>query len=196
MGCRKEKCPLFPLRQRVPDSASVCRQTRNELKNKVGGWTCRRCFIRRSIFSVLLRCLPLCSILRYSVLTHFLFLDIDSFKQINDTFGHHEGDNALKSVATVLKTLCKTTGGFCARYGGDEFAVIQVLKKSGDIKKIKKNIYDSVEKITDENSAYSLSVSICCAQHTSETESVQELISCADSNMYSKKMQRKEKVKR
>ena len=61
---------------------------------------------------------------------YFLFLDIDSFKQINDAFGHHEGDNALKSVATVLKTLCKTTGGFCARYGGDEFAVIQVLKKS------------------------------------------------------------------
>ena len=127
---------------------------------------------------------------------YFLFLDIDSFKQINDTFGHHEGDNALKSVAAVLKTLCKTTGGFCARYGGDEFAVIQVLKKSGDIKRIKKNIYDSVEKITDKNSAYSLSVSIGCAQHTSETESVQELISCADSNMYSKKMQRKEKIKR
>ena len=126
---------------------------------------------------------------------YFLFLDIDSFKQINDAFGHHEGDNALKSVATVLKTLCKTTGGFCARYGGDEFAVIQVLKKSGDIKRIKKNIYDSVEKITDKNSAYSLSVSIGCAQHTSETESVQELISRADSNMYSKKMQRKEKVK-
>lgn len=126
---------------------------------------------------------------------YFLFLDIDSFKQINDAFGHHEGDNALKSVATVLKTLCKTTGGFCARYGGDEFAVIQVMKKSGDIKRIKKNIYDSVEKITDKNSAYSLSVSIGCAQHTSETESVQELISCADSNMYSKKMQRKEKVK-
>ena len=69
------------------------------------------------------------------------------------------------------------------------------IKKSGDIKRIKKNIYDSVEKITDKNSAYSLSVSIGCAQHTSETESVQELISRADSNMYSKKMQRKEKVK-
>lgn len=122
---------------------------------------------------------------------YFLFIDIDSFKQINDTFGHHEGDNALKAVATELRDLCMANKGFCARYGGDEFAVVQVLKKGEDITTVRKNIYEAVEQIENKNSEYSLSVSIGCALYTSENKSIQELISQADSNMYNKKMQRK-----
>lgn len=56
---------------------------------------------------------------------YFLFIDIDSFKQINDIYGHNEGDRVLKLVASVLKRLCLETNGYCGRYGGDEFAVLQ-----------------------------------------------------------------------
>jgi diguanylate cyclase (GGDEF)-like protein/PAS domain S-box-containing protein len=53
-----------------------------------------------------------------------LYIDIDEFKGINDSLGHHVGDELLKAVATSLKN-CAKPGDLIARLGGDEFAVIQ-----------------------------------------------------------------------
>jgi diguanylate cyclase (GGDEF)-like protein len=53
-----------------------------------------------------------------------LMLDIDGFKAYNDSNGHQEGDECLKSVATALRDVLKRSGDLCARYGGEEFAVI------------------------------------------------------------------------
>ena len=55
-----------------------------------------------------------------------MMIDIDRFKQINDTFGHAEGDNALILVSEVLKQVCEhiKSSAFLARYGGDEFTII------------------------------------------------------------------------
>ena len=53
----------------------------------------------------------------------FLFIDIDWFKQINDTFGHTVGDETLKQVAKSLKNIFGSYGAV-GRVGGDEFAVI------------------------------------------------------------------------
>ena len=56
---------------------------------------------------------------------HFLvFLDADLFKQINDKYGHNEGDHALTEIARVLNQFAKTRSGFAYRYGGDEFILI------------------------------------------------------------------------
>ncbi len=52
-----------------------------------------------------------------------LFVDLDKFKDINDSRGHDEGDELLKSVAKRLKT-CVREGDLAARFGGDEFALI------------------------------------------------------------------------
>jgi diguanylate cyclase (GGDEF)-like protein len=60
---------------------------------------------------------------RYHRQLALLFIDLDNFKIINDTFGHHVGDLLLKEVATRLKS-CLRTEDFLARVGGDEFAVI------------------------------------------------------------------------
>jgi len=51
-----------------------------------------------------------------------LLLDVDRFKEFNDTYGHVEGDKCLQQVAEIFKTVLK--GQFCARYGGDEFICI------------------------------------------------------------------------
>jgi diguanylate cyclase (GGDEF)-like protein len=51
-------------------------------------------------------------------------LDVDHFKQYNDTYGHGQGDEVLKTVATILTRELKRTTDFAARYGGEEFAML------------------------------------------------------------------------
>jgi diguanylate cyclase (GGDEF)-like protein len=60
---------------------------------------------------------------RYHHTFGLLFLDLDRFKQYNDTHGHPQGDRLLKEIAQRLKTACRQSD-VVARYGGDEFAVI------------------------------------------------------------------------
>ncbi|MCK0096768.1 EAL domain-containing protein [Yoonia sp. F2084L] len=53
-----------------------------------------------------------------------LLVDLDGFKQINDTYGHAAGDDILRHVAATLTPYCSSHDGFAARLGGDEFAVV------------------------------------------------------------------------
>ena len=58
-----------------------------------------------------------------------LIMDIDYFKQYNDTYGHQKGDIALEQVATVLKTFTNRVSDFAFRLGGEEFGIITALDK-------------------------------------------------------------------
>ncbi|MBI5416792.1 diguanylate cyclase [Candidatus Poribacteria bacterium] len=60
---------------------------------------------------------------RYNYPLLIIFLDVDHFKKINDTYGHQFGDFALAEVAQIIKNSIRETDIGC-RYGGDEFAVI------------------------------------------------------------------------
>ena len=60
---------------------------------------------------------------RQRTLLAVLFLDLDRFKEVNDTFGHAEGDALLRDVAERLRRF-QTPSIFCARAGGDEFALV------------------------------------------------------------------------
>ncbi len=53
-----------------------------------------------------------------------LMLDVDFFKQYNDTYGHTTGDEALKTLAEAIKQNVTRSGDFVARYGGEEFVVV------------------------------------------------------------------------
>jgi len=53
-----------------------------------------------------------------------LMIDIDFFKQYNDTYGHLKGDECLKQIATVLNNNLNRPGDFVARYGGEEFCIL------------------------------------------------------------------------
>ncbi len=53
-----------------------------------------------------------------------IMMDVDGFKQVNDTYGHFYGDGVLVNVSEILKASCKNTNAFLARYGGDEFCIV------------------------------------------------------------------------
>ncbi len=119
---------------------------------------------------------------------YFLFIDVDSFKQINDSYGHTEGDRVLKMISSAIKKVCRETKGFCARYGGDEFAIVQIINKEERIEPMCKMLTKAVEqKSESEGTAYSVKISIGSAVYLGENDSIQELILRADSEMYNEK---------
>ncbi len=62
--------------------------------------------------------------LRSNLPLSFIMVDIDFFKDYNDTFGHQEGDKCLQAVVTGIADLVKRPGDMIARYGGEEFCLI------------------------------------------------------------------------
>ncbi len=115
---------------------------------------------------------------------YFMFIDVDNFKQINDKHGHGEGDLILRELSLVLKRFSKANNCLCGRYGGDEFAIIQILKKGTKFNS-PDMIYKMIEKrnilIKDSDK---LSVSIGCAKLRPNEDSIADLVSRADKDMY------------
>ena len=70
-------------------------------------------------------------------------IDVDFFKEYNDTFGHQAGDECLKRIGEVLSTFIKDDL-FCARYGGDEFVIGYYGYTDAKIKKIVKKMQEEV----------------------------------------------------
>jgi diguanylate cyclase (GGDEF)-like protein/PAS domain S-box-containing protein len=74
----------------------------------------------------------------------FILLDIDNFKQYNDTYGHLNGDHVLKDVAAIISTSTRKTE-FVARYGGEEFAVILPATKPDEAKALAERMRRTIE---------------------------------------------------
>ncbi len=126
---------------------------------------------------------------------YFLMMDVDHFKEINDSYGHLEGDAALERIATALKLAVKdeVSRPAIARYGGDEFAMLIESKGPEDVDRICKKIHKCVDKLNKEaESPYQLSVCIGVAKKDSNVENIREFINKADRKLYEAKGQRKE----
>ncbi|MCS7190579.1 MAG: GGDEF domain-containing protein [Fimbriimonadales bacterium] len=77
-----------------------------------------------------------------------LLIDIDHFKQINDSYGHAVGDEALRWIAERIVRVCKRKGDFAARYGGEEFAVILRETTLRDAQKLAQQLMHQVQRDT------------------------------------------------
>lgn len=73
-----------------------------------------------------------------------MLMDIDYFKQYNDSLGHPEGDHCICSVANILARLCNRAGEFVTRYGGDEFAIILTDSDFTKVESYANNICNTV----------------------------------------------------
>lgn len=125
---------------------------------------------------------------------YLMILDVDSFKEINDLYGHIEGDEALKLVANSLKKVAANNNYFICRYGGDEFVLVCEKENDSEAEKVKNQIKQTVEEAGNEkNKAYTLSVSIGYAKRDLSTNTAADLIKNADAFMYKNKKSKKVK---
>lgn len=117
-----------------------------------------------------------------------VFIDLDNFKNINDTMGHEIGDSVLITISNKLKNII-CTNDIAGRLGGDELAlIIRNIENQDDIytylKNIKEAVYDSLE---IRNSIYKVTASYGVAVYPKNGESANELLNNADTAMYKAK---------
>lgn len=89
---------------------------------------------------------------RYNSLVALIVIDLDRFKNVNDTLGHDAGDNLLVQVANRLKQ-CTRDGDTIARLGGDEFTmVLEDIKNIEDVKTVSEKVLSQMKEHFDVNS--------------------------------------------
>jgi diguanylate cyclase len=117
-----------------------------------------------------------------------LFLDLDRFKDVNDTFGHQAGDRLLKLAAQRLENLLRESDTL-ARFGGDEFAVIQTgLRNPEAAELLARRILDSVTRPFDIGEApVTVGVSIGVALAPEHGRDRETLMRLADTALYEAK---------
>ncbi|MDH4260220.1 MAG: EAL domain-containing protein [Gammaproteobacteria bacterium] len=120
-----------------------------------------------------------------------LFVDLDNFKTINDSFGHSEGDRVLSATAQRLSK-CTRSGDTVARLGGDEFAVLlENLASQEPVVEVARRIVAALrEPFPFLNSDLCVSASVGVAFATRD-DGVEDLLRNADTAMYSAKAQGK-----
>lgn len=118
-----------------------------------------------------------------------LFLDLDDFKQINDTYGHLLGDELIKRTADVLRKYEKETWNWAARYGGDEF--ILYLDNTGydAACHIAEALRKDIEVLTLKSKGEYIHTTVSVGVYTfhNEQKTAEEIIALADERMYQAK---------
>ncbi|MCU7940320.1 MAG: GGDEF domain-containing protein [gamma proteobacterium symbiont of Bathyaustriella thionipta] len=118
------------------------------------------------------------------------FIDLDQFKQINDTAGHAAGDKVMIHTTENLKN-CIRADDTIARIGGDEFTIIlSSFKNSDDITGVAEKIIKAVQKpITIDSETYQLTVSVGISIYPEDADNIRVLMQYADIAMYKVKQQ-------
>lgn len=131
---------------------------------------------------------------RYDDDLSLLLLDLDDFKETNDTYGHQAGDRILRELSEVLQGNIRKSD-IVARYGGEEFAVILInTDLEGAVKKGKelKEVIAGME-VNYEGAGIPITTSVGAASLNPE-DSAKELINKADQELYEAKNSGKDKI--
>ncbi|MGN0901705.1 MAG: GGDEF domain-containing protein [Succinivibrio sp.] len=123
---------------------------------------------------------------------YIVFIDIDRFKHINDTYGHLEGDDAIAIVGKTLKSIAGETNSFVARFGGDEFVLVKQKCDEEMVKHLIQSItYELEERLIFSDKQYDITVSCGYVEVKPGVRNIRELMSNADKRMYEVKQQKK-----
>ncbi len=126
---------------------------------------------------------------RYRSPLSLVMMDVDYFKGVNDTFGHQEGDDVLVSVASIIKSLCRSHD-VAARYGGEEFVLVLPETNGSGARNIAERVREEVEshRFSHEGKVHSVTISCGIAELDIEgDQSFSDLIGVADGALYQAK---------
>jgi diguanylate cyclase (GGDEF)-like protein len=117
-----------------------------------------------------------------------LFLDLDGFKDVNDTYGHAAGNLLLKEVANRLTTIMVNESGMVSRIGGDEFIVLIQHRNRQELTELGDLITQSISKPYPINEMeLQITTSLGISQLPEDGHTFEELVNHADSAMYDSK---------
>lgn len=127
--------------------------------------------------------------LRYELPLSCMMIDLDSFKKINDAYGHVFGDQVLQAISEIIRTSIRRTD-FAYRYGGDEFFVIMQHTNPDEAERVAERLRQQIEartfEVAHEKIGQTASIGIAGMPHPS-IKSEQDLLQKVDEAMYEAK---------
>ena len=133
---------------------------------------------------------------RYHAILSLLFMDLDNFKPVNDTYGHLMGSQVLREVAVLLKNNLREVD-FVARYGGDEFVIILPQTDTQTACKLAERLSVLISDqcfLADMGLSIRVSASFGVASYPSHARTKEDLIRLADKSMYMAKGSKTQKI--
>lgn len=128
---------------------------------------------------------------RKEMSTTLLLFDLNDFKSINDDYGHHEGDFALKKFSEILLNTLRECD-IIGRWGGDEFVAFLTDTDSSKLKKILSRLKENIDKVNnDMNKPYKIKYSVGATYYAHDSKlSLEERVREADVEMYRDKKEK------
>jgi diguanylate cyclase (GGDEF)-like protein len=127
-----------------------------------------------------------------------MMIDLDNLKSINDTHGHHVGNQALCAIARVLRSDVRPYD-ICARYAGDEFIVVLLGCPADEVERKRLELQKGIDELFFEarqGTRVQLGISAGVAVFPQDGETFESLVSTADGRMYQDKASRKRRAGR
>jgi diguanylate cyclase (GGDEF)-like protein len=126
-----------------------------------------------------------------------IYADLDHLKQINDEYGHNEGDFAIKKVGEYLQE-CLSSDAVIGRIGGDEFAAVAMIQNQNMAKELREKIILK-SKLFNQSSDkdYYVETSVGCAVYKwSKGLELNHMLSTADLKLYESKTKRRKDIRK
>ena len=125
-----------------------------------------------------------------------IFIDVDDFKNINDTYGHDVGDLVLKATADTISSCIRDENDWVARYGGDEFFICLSDTDSSMALTVAERIITAMSKTIVPVDGNNIHITVSLGIHTmlNKEHTAADIIKIADQNMYESKHNGKKRI--
>jgi diguanylate cyclase (GGDEF)-like protein len=120
-----------------------------------------------------------------------MMLDLDGFKEVNDTFGHLRGDELLRQVGEALLDTARP-GDLVCRYAGDEFVLLLPDAVPEHVARVVERVRQAVEALPPVEGQVRIRVSLGAASYPEDGEDARSLLHAADQRMYEDKFRRRQ----